>query len=94
MRFLSENLELCSFNYTIHGFNTRNKLQLQKLPTTQHTNKENTLRVLKLPHYIAEPVLSNLKKYLNDKALYSIEEDRNSLIFYLIRSLIGVFQIL
>jgi len=30
------------------------------------------------PHYIAESVLSNLKKYLNDKAFYSVEEYRNS----------------
>jgi len=47
----------------------------------------------KLPHYTAELVLSNMKKYLNDKAFYSTEKYRNSSTFYLIRGLIGVFQI-
>jgi len=97
MRFLSQNLELYTFNSTIHGFNTRNKLQLQKLSTTQqHTSNEHTMSIKifnKLPHYIAELVLSNLKWYLNDKVLYSIEEYRNSSTFYMIRGLIGVFQI-
>jgi len=34
MRFLSRNLEIYTLNSTIHGFNTRNKLQLHKLLTT------------------------------------------------------------
>ena len=34
MRFLLQNLEIYTLNSTIHGFNTRNKLQLHKLSTT------------------------------------------------------------
>jgi len=33
-KFLSQNLELYTFNSTIHGFNTRNKLQLHQISTT------------------------------------------------------------
>jgi len=33
-KFLSQDLEIYTFNSTIHGFNTRNKLQLHKLSTT------------------------------------------------------------
>jgi hypothetical protein len=33
-KFLSQNLESYTFNSTIHGFNTRNNLQLHKLSTT------------------------------------------------------------
>ena len=34
MRFLPPNLVLYTLNYAIHGFNTRNKLQLHKPSTT------------------------------------------------------------
>ena len=33
-KFLSQNIEIYTFNSTIHGFNTTNKLQLHKLSTT------------------------------------------------------------
>jgi hypothetical protein len=84
-KFLSQNLKIYTFNSTIHGFNTRNKLQLHKLSTTLtiyqkgvHYDSINIFN--KLPEYITESFLKkisfilNVKKYLTDKALYSIEE--------------------
>ena len=87
-RFLSQNLEIYTFNSTIHDFNTRNKLQLHKLSTTltlyQKGAYYDSIKIFnKLPIYIAESVLrkkcfvSNLKKCLIDKAFYSIEEYMN-----------------
>jgi len=84
-KFLSQNLEIYTFNSTIHGFNTTNKLQLHKPSTTLTIYQKgvyyDSINIFnKLPEYIAESVLrktsfmSNLKKYLNDKAFYSIEE--------------------
>jgi hypothetical protein len=34
MRFLLQNLEIYTYNSTIHGFSTRNKLQFHKPSTT------------------------------------------------------------
>ena len=84
-KFLSQNLKIYTFNSTIRGFNTRNKLQLHKLSTTLTTYQKgvyyDSINIFnKLPEYIAESVLrktsftSNLKKYLTDKAFHSIEE--------------------
>ena len=71
-------------NPTIHGFNTRNKLQLHK-NINQPYNIPDCKKILnKLPEYIAELVLSkkksyiNLKKYLIDEAFNLIEEYMNS----------------
>jgi hypothetical protein len=86
-KFLSQNLEIYTFNSTINGFNTRTKLQLKKpsttLPIYQKGVYYDSINIFnKLPKYIAESFLrktsfmSNLKKYeyLTDKAFYSIEE--------------------
>jgi len=89
MRFLSQNLEIYTFNSIIHGFNTRNHLQLHKLSTTLTINQKgahyDSKKIFnKLPKYMAELFLkkkcfvSNLKKYLIDKACYSVEEYMNS----------------
>jgi hypothetical protein len=84
MRFSSQNLELYTFNSTIHGFHARNKLQLHEPSTTLTIYMKGTyngsIKIFNsFPDYIAESVLrkkcyiSNLK-YLIDKAFYSIEE--------------------
>ena len=89
MWFLSQNLEIYTFNSIIHCFNTQNKLQLHKLSTTltiyQKGAYYDSKKIFnKLPKCMAELVLrkkcfvSNLKKYLIDKAFYSIEEYMNS----------------
>jgi len=62
MRFLSQNLEIYTFNSIIHGFNTRNKLQLHKLSTTLRINQKgayyDSKKIFnKLPKYMAELVL-------------------------------------
>jgi hypothetical protein len=88
MRFLSQNLELYTFNSTIYGFHAGNKLQFHEPSTTLTIYMKGayngSIKIFnKLPDYIAESVLrkkcfvSNLKKYLTDKAFYSIEEYLN-----------------
>jgi hypothetical protein len=89
MGFLSQNLEIYTFNSTIHGFNTRHRLQLHK-PSTNVTvyQKEaycESIKIFyKLPEYVVEVVLRkkcfvpNMKKYPTDKAFYSIEEYMNT----------------
>jgi len=62
VRFLSQNLEIYTFNATIHDFNTRNKLLLHKLSTTltiyqKGTYNESIKTFNKSPKYIDEPVL-------------------------------------
>ena len=69
MRFLSQNLERYTFNSTIHGFNTRNKLQLHKLSTTltiyQKGAYHDSIQIFKkLPEYIAELVLKAKMYYI------------------------------
>ena len=87
MRFLSQNLELYIFNFTICDFNTRNILQLHK-PSTSRTvywrgYYESNKICNKLPNYIAELVLRQMfyikfEEVLTDKAFYSTEEYMNS----------------
>jgi len=90
MRFLSQNLEINTFNSIIHGFNTRNKLQLHKLSTTLTIYQkgacyDSTKIFNKLPKYMAEFVLrkkcfvSNLKKYLIDKPSTQLKNIRTLL---------------
>ena len=60
MRFLSQNLEIYTFNFTIHDFNTGNKLQLHELSTTLKIYQKgaHSIKIFnKWPEYIAEPVL-------------------------------------
>jgi len=85
IRFLSRNLQLYTFNFTIHNYSTRYRIQLYK-PSTALTLYQKGLyyesvRIYnKLPNNIAELILqnkgflTNLKKYLLEKARYSVEE--------------------
>ena len=81
VRFFSQKLETCTFSYTVHVCNERNKLQLHKqssaLTICQTAAYYDSIIIFnKLPDYIAESFLrkdcfiSNLKKNLNDKAFY------------------------
>jgi hypothetical protein len=82
--FLSYNLEMYTFNSSVHGINMRNKLQLHKpianLTLYQKGVYYMTIKIFnELPEYIAELVgdkkrfISTLKKYLVDKSYYSLE---------------------
>ena len=84
MRFLSQKLELYTFNSTIHNYSPRCRIQLH-MPSTALTiyqkgpYYENVRVYNKLPYNIAERFsqnkgfLTNLKKYLLAKAFYSVE---------------------
>jgi len=90
VKFLSRNLQLYTFNFTIHNYNTRYRIQLHK-PSTALTLYQKgpyyeSVRIYnKLPYNIAELILqnkgflTNLKKYLLEKAYYSVEEYMNDL---------------
>jgi hypothetical protein len=59
VRFLIQNLEIFTFNATIHDFNTRNKLLLHKPSTTlkiyQKGAYNDSIKAFnKLPKYIAK----------------------------------------
>jgi hypothetical protein len=59
MRFLSQNLEVYTFNAKVRGFNTRNKLLLHKPSTSltiyQKGAYSDSIKTFnKLPKYIAE----------------------------------------
>jgi len=65
VRFLLQNLEIYTYNCTIHGFSTRNKLQLHKPSTTLKIYQKGTLydsiKIFnKLLEYIAESVLRKM----------------------------------
>jgi len=65
MRFLLKNLEIYTYNSTIHGFSTGNKLQLHKLSTTLKIYQkgafyDSTKIFNKLLECIAEAVLRNM----------------------------------
>jgi len=90
MRFLSRNLQQYTFNFTIHNYNTRYRIQLHKpsaaLTLYQKGLYYESVRIYnKLPYNIAELILqnkgflTNLKKYLLEKAYYSVEEHMNDL---------------
>jgi hypothetical protein len=85
MKFLSTNLEIFKFNSSVHGMNRRYKLKLHepstKLLVYQKRMYYRTIKIYdKLPDVTAELVsnkkcfLLQLKKYLIDKAFYSLEE--------------------
>jgi hypothetical protein len=85
MEFLSTNLEICKFNSSVHGMNRRYKLKLHESSTKLIVyQKDVCYRSIKiydrLPDVTAELVsnkkciLIQLKKYLIDKAFYSLEE--------------------
>jgi hypothetical protein len=81
MRIFSQNLEI--IYSTINGFSVRHELQLHKLSTTLKICQKayyNIIKIFnKLTEYIVELVqrkkcfLSNLKKYLTDKALFQFK---------------------
>ena len=85
MRFLSSNLEMFTFNTSVHNINTRLKLKLHeptaRLTIYQRSAYYNNINIYnKLPDDLAE-LLSNkkrfllqLKKCLTDKPFYSLEE--------------------
>jgi len=89
MRFLSSNLEIFTFNTSVHNMNTRLKLKLHK-PTARLTMYQrsvyyNSINIYnKLPDDLAELVtnkkhfLLQLKKYQTDKPFYSLEEYLNA----------------
>jgi len=89
MRFLSSNLEIFTFNTSVHKINTRLKLKLYK-PTARPTMYQrsayyNSINIYnKLPDDLAELVsnkkcfLLQLKKYLTDNPFYSLEEYLNA----------------
>jgi len=91
MRFLSQNLQLHTFNLNIHNYSTRCRIQLHK-PSTALTLYQKVLYYEsvsiynKLPYNIGELILqnkgflTNLKKYLLEKTFYSVEEYMNDLL--------------
>ena len=87
MKFLSSNLEIYKFNESVHGANTRQKLKLHKPSTRpsvyQRGVNYKSISIYKynrLPGVIAELVtkknlfIRQLKKYLLDNPVYSLEE--------------------
>jgi len=89
MRFLSSNLEIFTFDTSVHNINTRLKLKLHK-PTARLTMYQksayyNSINIYnKLPDDLPELVsnkkhfLLQLKKYLTDMPFYSLEEYLNA----------------
>jgi hypothetical protein len=82
---MSHNLEIYTFNCTVNGTNTRNKLHLHKLTANltlfwKGVYYISTKIFNELPEYIAQLIvdkknfISILKKYLADKSFYSHEE--------------------
>jgi hypothetical protein len=88
MEFLLQNQEMFTSNIEVHNINMRNKLKLHK-PISNLTLYQKgvyymCIRIFnKLPEYIANSAgnkrifISNLRQYLVDKPLYSIEEFLN-----------------
>ena len=88
-KFLTLNLEIYKFNSTVYDINTRHKLKLH-MPSTKLTMYQrgvyySSIKIYnKLPDVIAELVINRksfllqLRKYLIDKAFYSIEEYMNA----------------
>jgi hypothetical protein len=85
MRFLSSNLEIVTFNSSIHSINTRHRLKLHKplvrLKLYQQSPYYNCLNIYnKLPDDLAKIIsnkkqfLKQLKKYLIDKPFCTMEE--------------------
>ena len=85
MRFLSSNLDIFTFNSSVHNINTRLRLKLQKpsmkLKMFQRSAYYNCINIYnKLPEDLANLIhnkkqfLFQLKKHLMDKPCYSLEE--------------------
>jgi len=76
-----------TFNFTVHGINMRNKLELHKLTANLTLCLKEVHYMSKkifneLPEYIAESVVDkkcviNFKKYLLSKPFYSLEKSTN-----------------
>jgi hypothetical protein len=72
MRFLCHSPELYTFNFTIHNYNTRNRIQLHKpsaaLTIYQKGLYYESLKICnKLPYDIAEPILQKKLSWQNLK---------------------------
>jgi len=89
MKFLSTNLDICKFNSSVDGTNRRYKLKLHEPSTNFIVYQKgvfySSIKIYdKLPD-IAELVSNRkcfvirLKKYLIDKAFYSLEKYLNTL---------------
>jgi hypothetical protein len=85
MRLLSSNLGHFSFNFSVHNLNTRSRLKLHKpsvrLNLYQQSFYYNCVNIYnELPEELAKLILNKkqflkqLKKYLIDKPLYTLEE--------------------
>jgi hypothetical protein len=85
MKLLLQNMANYTCNFTVHGINTRNKLQLYKpasnLALYQRGVYFMSIKVFnKLPGFVADIVsdktrfILTLKKYLIEKSFYSLED--------------------
>ena len=85
MRFLSSNLDIYTFNNSVHDINIRDKQKLYKptvrLSAYQKSVYYNSIKVYnKLPNTLAELVSSKasfikqLKRHLIDNPFYSLDE--------------------
>jgi hypothetical protein len=89
MKFLTLNLDIYKFNSMVYDINTRHKLKLH-MPSTKLTMYQrgvyySSIKIYnKLPDITAELVINRksfllqLRKYLIDRAFYSIEEYMNA----------------
>jgi len=76
VRFLSQNLEIYTFNATVYGFNTRNKLLLHKPSTTLTIYQKgayiDSIKTFnKLPIYIAESILRKKSFVINFEEVFN-----------------------
>jgi hypothetical protein len=85
MRFLASNLELFTFNTSIHNINTRLSLKLHKPSVRLKLNQQGPYNSCvniynKLPNGLASLItnkklfLNQLKIYLSDKPIYALDE--------------------